>query len=130
MLGWALVLYGAPVGSLEGDVVVEGSTDEDRFSDVDIHVLGLNAELARSLTKLDRKTGHFVISNLPLIRVDLTATKPGFPVGTIDQLNCPNDPRGYHDNLFGIVPGESTLSSPPQHMLKLIIGQEKHPCVQ
>jgi hypothetical protein len=131
VLGWSLLLYGAPIGSIEGDVLVEGSTDPDRFADVDVHVLGLNAELARAVTNFDRRTGHFVISNLPAIRVDLSATKPGFPAAKIDQLNCPDDPRGYHDNFFGIIPGESILTNPPQGAIKLIIREEgDRPCAQ
>ena len=60
-------------GSFEGDVLVEGSTDPDRFADVDVHVLGLNAELARAVTNFNRNTGHFIISNLPAIRVGVSA---------------------------------------------------------
>lgn len=109
MLGWSLLIYGVPTHRVEGRVVVDGSDDPDRFNDVAIRVNGLNADLGSVLTKFDKATGHFSISHLPGIRVNIVATKPGFPPSTIDGLNTPDDPRGYRDGFQGIIPGDQTL---------------------
>jgi len=124
VLGWTLLVYGAPIGTVEGDVVVDGDSESNRFSDVDVHVLGLNAELAKAFTKFDRTTGHFSIAFLPSIRVEITASKPGFPPAGIDSLNCPADPRRYRDKLYGIVPGDSILQSQAPPTYKLVLRQE------
>ncbi len=113
VLGWGLLIYGAPIYTVEGDVIVNGNNEPGRFDDVQVRVTGLNADLAPAFTKFDRSTGHFSIGYLPGIRVDITATKPGFPTAHIDNLNLPGDPRGYRDNLFGIQPGQSILRHPP-----------------
>ena len=127
VLGWSLLIYGAPIATIEGDVVVDGATESGRFDYVEVHVLGLNAELARAFTNFNRTTGHFSIGYLPSLRIDISATKPGFPPAGIDKLNCPGDPRGYRDNLFGIVAGDSILRLSPQFTYKLILRQEVGP---
>jgi hypothetical protein len=105
LLGWSLLLYGAPAYPISGQVVVQGSSDPNRFQDVSLQVLGLNADLGARLTSIDRNTGQFTISSLPGLRVNLQATKPGYLPAGIDGLNTQGDPRGYRDGLGGIVIG-------------------------
>lgn len=110
LLGWSLLVYGTPAYPISGRIVVEGGAEADRFQDVSVQVLGLNADLDSGLTTLDRTTGQFTISCLPGLRLNLQATKPGYLTASIDGLNTPEDPRGYRDHLGGIVAGPGTTN--------------------
>ena len=105
LLGWSLLVYGAPAYPVAGQLVVADSTDPNRFQDVSVHTLGLNADLDTAFTTIDRITGRFSISCLPGLRVNLQALKPGYLPATIDGLNTATDPRGYRDGLGGVVVG-------------------------
>jgi hypothetical protein len=112
LLGWSLLLYGAPAYPIAGQVVVQGSSDPNRFQNVSVQVLGLNADLGAGFTSLDRITGRFTVSYLPGLRVNVQATKPGYLPAGIDGLNTATDPRGYRDNLGGVLiggPGATNL---------------------
>lgn len=120
LLGWSLLLYGAPAYPVGGQINVEGSTDPNRFQDVAVQVLGLNADLDSGFTSIDRTTGRFTVSYLPGLRVNLQATKPGYLAAGIDGINTVTDPRGYRDGLGGVLiggPGTTnlllTLTLPP-----------------
>jgi hypothetical protein len=105
LLGWSLLVYGTPAYPIAGKIVVEGNSDPNRFQDVSVQVLGLNADLDAGLTVLDRATGQFSIPALPGLRVNVVATKPGYLPGTIEGLNTPSDPRGFRDGLGGVLIG-------------------------
>ncbi len=119
LLGWSLLVYGTPAYPVSGQIAVEGSGDPNRFQDVSVQVLGLNADLDSAFTVIDRTTGRFTINCLPGLRINLQASKTGYLLAGIDGLNTAGDPRGYRDNLGGIVPGPGssnlvlTLRLPP-----------------
>jgi hypothetical protein len=118
--GWSLLVYGAPAYPISGQVIVEGSADPNRFQDVAVRVLGLNADLDTGLLEFNRATGQFSMPSLPGLRVNVVAYKPGYRPGTIEGLNTPADPRGFRDGLGGVLiggPGTAdvtlTLRLPP-----------------
>jgi hypothetical protein len=120
LLGWSLLVYGVAAYSVSGQVIVEGSSDPNRFSNVSLQVLGLNADLDANLTDFNRTSGVFTIRCLPAVRANVAAYKPGYVPATIDGLNTPMDPRGFRDGLGGILlggPGTAnirlTLRLPP-----------------
>jgi len=105
LLGWSLLVYGVPAYPIGGQIVVADSTAPNRFQDVSVQTLGLNADLDAAFTTIDRVTGRFSISSLPGLRVNLQALKPGYLPASIDGLNSATDPRGYRDGLGGVVVG-------------------------
>ncbi len=111
--GWSLLVYGTPAYPVAGQVVVEGSADPNRFQDVSVQVLGLNADLDAGLTEFNRTDGSFRIPSLPSLRVNVVAYKPGYRPGTVEGLNTPADPRGFRDGLGGVLiggPGTTNLT--------------------
>ena len=105
LLGWSVLVYGVPASPVEGNIIVEGSADSNRFKDVAVQVLGLNANLGSAFTEFNTTNGHFKISSLPGVQINLAASKPGYLPGSIDNLNSVGDPRGFRDGLGGILVG-------------------------
>jgi hypothetical protein len=116
---WALLLYGAEVFSLDGEVRVGGGDafTADRFENVRIQVsAGLGSGTYDPVIPVE-SNGTFRIPFLPHIPVVLTATKPGYLDAKIDRLDasdCKEDPRGYRygDGRGVVLPGDTTLAKP------------------
>ena len=105
--GWSLLLFGAPIARIAGEVVIAGpdASDPDRFADVELDVSGMVATPGENLVDFDRTTGRFEIGYLPPVRIDLFASKPGYEWSGISQLDDPSHPRGFRDNLGGFLAG-------------------------
>ena len=115
VINWALLLYGVPMHSLEGHVVVQGSTGRDRFSDVQLQFnnLGDRDQWVQQILQFDPDTGAFMIDDLPGLHIQLVAKKSGYRDAEVDGLETEKDPRGYHNGIRAILPGDPTLKNPP-----------------
>lgn len=116
-LDWALLLYGVPVHSVQGKVIVQGATGRKRFEDIDLQINGLGSDHRQWLKKIldfDPVKGSFTLDNLPGLHIQLIAQKPGYRDAVVDGLETENDPRGYRNGIRGILPGDPTLKEPPQ----------------
>jgi hypothetical protein len=120
--GWSLLVYGTPIHTLAGKVVIEGDNSPDRFNDVRLDVVGLNANVAAPFTHFDRATGQFTIANVPGLRLNVLATKPGYPQAGLDQLDVPSHPRGFVDHLEGFLAG-----SPGSNDLTVVLRPSSAP---
>ncbi|TBD34344.1 hypothetical protein [Rhizobium ruizarguesonis] len=102
--GWSLLVYGTPIHKLTGNVVVEGDTRSNRFDDVRLDTVGLNTD-AKRFVQFDRTTGRFTIDDIPGLRVNVFATKPGYKQAGIGGLDQSTHPRGFVDHLEGFLAG-------------------------
>ena len=118
-LDWMLLLYGVPVHSVQGKVIVQGATGRD----IDLQINGLGSDHRQWLKKIlvfyrddqdDRDEVSFTLDNLPGLHIQLIAQKPGYHNAVVDGLETENDPRGYRNGIRGILPGDPTLKEPPQ----------------
>ena len=101
--------------SLEGHVVVQGSTGQDRFRDVQLQInnLGDRDQWTQKILQFNPDTGAFTLDALPGLHLQLIAKKSGYRDAEIDGLETEKDPRGYHNGIRAILPGDPTLKNPP-----------------